>query len=466
MILRRNIIIELILILFFFRMLSYEELYGFHGIMQPSFGARAAGMGGAFQAVGGSVMDLESNPSHLARLKQTEWELGSAIHLPNIQYTDQFIDVNPNRSYQNSILEHPKAILPYIGMMKPISDRLGIGFALYAQGGGGGHFKNIKRNTPDGRTLSESFGTNIPFIGEGTRIVEDLDFRFMTIKSTFGGGYRFGNLAVGAGVDLAYGFMELKRTYQDETRSLTIPGGIRYQSDTAYALGGKIGTSYDVTDHIRIAYSYTSKTILPLEGTMKVDSFSPERTFGTRVSRFMTWPDKLIAGISYRSDRFIIDFDIKYIPWSESFKSSKFRLEDGWVRTPLGVETNSFQFNLNWKNQTIFALGAEFKWNERYTSRIGYSYGKNVIPSSGVSPMLGASIEHHLALGGSITLQDLTFHLACEYGFPKRTNGGKTSDWTLSHAIFSEKQIQPFQFSYQKQMSVFSIYFGIEHFLN
>lgn len=54
-----------------------SKIEAFQGIMQPAFGARQAGMGGAFQAVGGSVMDLESNPSHLARVKRSKWEFGS-----------------------------------------------------------------------------------------------------------------------------------------------------------------------------------------------------------------------------------------------------------------------------------------------------------------------------------------------------------------------------------------------------
>ncbi|PJZ84864.1 OmpP1/FadL family transporter [Leptospira harrisiae] len=462
MISSRIFITIFILILILEPSLPQKEIQAFHGIMQPAFGARQAGMGGAFQAVGGSVMDLESNPSHLARVKRTKWELGSAIHLPTIEYNDEYIDPDPNRSYRNATVEHPRAVLPYIGVIKPVTDNISIGFALYAQGGGGGQFKNIKRNTPDGRTLNETFGLNIPIIGESTKTVEDLNFKFMTMKSTFGAGYKKGNFAIGAGIDFVYGFMELKRTYQDETRSLTIPGGIRYQSDSAYTMGGKVGASYDLTENIRVAYSYTTRNLLPMDGTMKVDGYAPERSFGTRVSRYMIWPDKHVAGISYRTDKFIIDFDIKYIPWSESFNTSKFRLEDVWMRTPIGVETNTFQFNLNWKNQTILAVGFEYKWNERFMSRMGYSYGNNIIPASGVSPMLGASIEHHLALGGSISWNDTSFHIACEYGFPKKTYGGKTSDWTLSHAVFSNKEIHPFQFSYNKQMSIFSIYLGME----
>ncbi|WP_108960057.1 OmpP1/FadL family transporter [Leptospira ellinghausenii] len=316
-----------------------SKIEAFQGIMQPAFGARQAGMGGAFQAVGGSVMDLESNPSHLARVKRSKWEFGSSFHFPTIEYYDSYIDQNPLKSYQNRIVESPRAVLPYLGIIKPI------------------------------------------------------------------------------------------------------------------------------TENISIAYSYTSRNVLPLDGTMHVDSYLPERSYGTRVSRYMIWPDKHIAGISYHNDRWIIDMDIKYIPWSESFNSSKFRLEDVWVRTPVGLETNSFQFNLNWKNQTVLALGTQYNWNEKYKTRMGYSYGNNIIPASGVSPMLGASIAHHLSLGGSITWNDTSFHIACEYGFPKKTVGGKTSDWTLSHSIFSTSEIHPMQYSYQKSMSVFSIYLGLEQYI-
>ncbi|TGM47385.1 transporter [Leptospira biflexa] len=461
---RKFILILILISVWIFPDLS-NSLEAFHGIMQPAFGARQAGMGGAFQAVGGSVMDLESNPSHLGRVRNTKWELGSSFHFPRIEYSDEFIDPNPNQTYQNKMVEYPKAVLPYVGIIKPITENISIGFALYAQGGGGGHFKNIKRFTPDGRSLNETFGTNIPVMGERNFAVEDLTFRFMTMKSTFGVGVKQGNFAFGFGLDLVYGFMQLKRTYQDETRSLTIPGGIRYQSDTSFTIGGKIGFSYDVTENIRIAYSYASRNVLPLDGTMFVDTYQPERSFGTRVSRYMIWPDKHIAGISYHNDRWILDLDIKYIPWSQSFNSSKFRLEDSWARTPIGVETNTFQFNLNWKNQTILAVGAEYKWNETYKTRMGYSYGKNVIPASGVSPMLGASIEHHLAMGGTITWDNTSLHIACEYGFPKKTYGGKTSDWTLSHSIFSTSEVQPMQYSYQKTMSVFSIYLGMEQYI-
>lgn len=450
--------------LLFFSSLS-NPLFSFQGILQPSFGARQGGMGGAFQAVGGSVMDLESNPSHLVRLKKSKFEFGTSIHSAKIGYEDEFRNSNPSYAYKNNITENPKAVLPYVGYITPISDRLGAGIALYSQGGGGGKFHGIQRLTPNGKTLNQTFGTDIPYIGEDRKIQENVDFKFMTIKSTFGVGFKIRNLSIGAGLDLVYGFMEMKRTYLDPTGQVEIPGGFRYKSDPAYSHGGKIGLSYDITSKIRIAYSYVTRNLLPLDGRMSVNTTLPDRMFSTGVSHFMIWPDKHTTGISYQADNWIFALDLKFIPWSQSFRSSKFILENPWMQTPIGIETNTFQFNLNWKDQTVVALGFEYKWNESFRTRAGYSYGKTPMRERGVSPMLGGTTEHHLACGLGYYMEKIAIQLALEYGFPNTVKGARNSDWTISHSVFPTKEIRPFDFDHSKTMSVMSIYLGIETLL-
>jgi long-chain fatty acid transport protein len=85
--------------------------------------------------------------------------------------------------------------MAFHGIMQPAfgARQAGMGVALYIQGGGGGKFKNIKLQTPDGRTLNETFQTNIPVLGESRKAVEELNFKFMTAKSTLGDGIKIGN---------------------------------------------------------------------------------------------------------------------------------------------------------------------------------------------------------------------------------------------------------------------------------
>ncbi|MBM9502086.1 outer membrane protein transport protein [Leptospira sp. 201903071] len=449
-------------ILLLFILLGFGSIYGFQGILQTSFGARQAGMGGAFQAVGGSIMDLESNPSHLSRFQKSKSEFGSAFHFAQIEYSDSFMDLRPDYAYSNQITQYPKAILPYLGYVSKVTDRLGIGVALYSQGGGGGTFSKITRLAPEKKTLNETLGLEIPVIGGERKIQEDMVFKFMVTKATIGFGYKFDRFAIGAGVDLVYSFMQMKKVYRDETRSLELPGSIRYSSDPSYTYGGKLGISYELTERIRIAYSYTLRNVLHLDGRMNVESLDPGKSFDARVSRFMSWPDRHIFGISYRNNAWILDFDVKFVPWSEHFKTSKFVLEHSWIETPLGTETNTMQMNFRWRDQYSFALGAEYIWSRILRIRTGYSYGKSPVTDRGLSPMLGSTNEHHIAGGIGYYWKDCAFQLAMEYGFPKRMNGSLSSDWSLSHSVFSINDVSLQSFQFEKSMSVFSLYFGFE----
>ncbi|WP_243393403.1 OmpP1/FadL family transporter [Leptospira perolatii] len=406
-------------------------------------------------------MDLESNPSHLGRLTASKWELGTALHFPKIVYEDEFYGSDPSRSYNNNITETPKAVLPYMGFIAPLKQNLGIGFAVYSQGGGGGNFENLQRLSQGGKTINEILHTDIPVIGTEKRIQESIMCRFMTVKLTSGIGARFGNLSVGAGIDLVYAFMKLQKTNLDPTGSFRLPESFDYKSDSAYSYGGKIGMSYELTEKIRFAYSYTTANKLPLDGNIQVISGGgfPDQS---RVSRFMIWPDRHIAGISYRTSSWILDFDIKYVPWSHGFTSSKFILEHPMLTTPLGTQTNVLQMNLRWRDQWIYSIGGEYSWSDSFRTRIGYSYGRTPLTPQSVSPILGTTTEHHLSAGIGYYLGQYAFHAALEYGFPKSLKGAKNSDWALSHSDFLIKGSEPYRLDFKKSTSVISLYIGIE----
>lgn len=55
------------------------SLHAFHGLFLPAYGAKQAGLGGASLAPGGSVMDLQNNPSGLALLDEGLFEAFQAF---------------------------------------------------------------------------------------------------------------------------------------------------------------------------------------------------------------------------------------------------------------------------------------------------------------------------------------------------------------------------------------------------
>ena len=136
-------------------LLASTSVFATNGMKMSSYGVRYGGMGGAGLALGGSVMDLEANPSQLARNKDTAVEFGINYVRPTLIYEDQFMP-NPNSStaiasnnpggeyYHNKITGDSEVIggvpgfpLPYLGYRTKIGENMGFGLAMYAEGGGG-----------------------------------------------------------------------------------------------------------------------------------------------------------------------------------------------------------------------------------------------------------------------------------------------------------------------------------------
>ena len=51
------------------------------------------------------------------------------------------------------------------------------------------------------------------------------------------------------------------------------------------------------------------------------------------------------------------------------------------------------------KDQGVFGLGVESPMGEHFTFRGGYSYATNAVPSSTLTPMTAAILQHTLGTG-------------------------------------------------------------------
>ncbi len=423
-------------------------------------------MGGASLAVGGSVLDLESNPSHLGDLKTKKFEMGSAFHFANLRFEDRLNSPNPELAFSNRSESHPIAPLPYIGFISPLTENLGMGIAFYTQAGGGGIFRDIKKNTTNALTLNEMMAANDPLVGHQKQIHQDLSFKFITNKITPAIGMSFGRFSLGGGVDFIISRMMFDRIFTDTTDSFELPGTFRYKSNIAYSLGWKIGTNFKITPNTKIAYSYISGHVAHLDGEMEV--YTSRREFpvqSNHVSKSMSLPPRHMAGISHKTGAFLFAFDIRYIQWSRGFSANKFVLERPLIPTPLGVDTNIIQFNINWKDQIVYAVGMEYNVRDSIFLRLGYNYGKTPLNPNGVNPMIGTTTEHHISTGIGLGSEKVRFNLALEYAFPNKVTGAKNSDWAIANSVYSKDNVQTPAYTHSKTVSVASVYLGIEAFL-
>jgi len=429
----------------------------FQGLLQPSFDGMAGGMGGAVTSMPGGVMALESNPARLGLLNEPIFQAGIAVNFASILFEDRLFDA-PQRSYANHASSHPVAPLPYAGIALPVAGGIRIGGALYVQGGGGGHFDDLIRATPTGQSLNDETGVSFP--GSNTSFIrEDLDFRFMLLKLTPGASLQIlPSLIIGVGLDLAYARMGMER--HNHVSEIMLPGGVDYRSDAALAMGGKVGFIFHMAEHIRLGYSFTTGLHLPMDGELKVDTYRLDRNRATGVSRSMNWPSRHSAGVSLDIGSLTISSDVRYIAWKDAFGTNRFTLEDAWIQTPFGFESNQMLFRTRWRDQVVIAVGTAYN-SGNLTFRMGCNYGRTPMTGEGVSPMLGTTMEYHVSTGIGWVLDRTTVDLAVEYGLPHRVRGTINSDWALAHAVFSPGQISVAGYSSSKTTSVLTIYSGI-----
>ncbi|MCB1157250.1 MAG: outer membrane protein transport protein [Leptospiraceae bacterium] len=433
-------------------------LFATNGMLMTAYSAKYAGMGGAGLAIGGTIMDLESNPAHLARIKKTTGstailEGGFAALIPKLYYKDSQFDDNSNSGlvYTNSRKSEPAVFpMPYGGFAQAIGDNMGWGIAFYAQGGMGAHFKNNLRNTPNRGTLNEVMSgmtgstVNLPMIGNLRQMSESTYSNFGYAKITPGFAMKFGNLSVGLGFDVGMAKMEWRWTFSDPFGMMEFPGaGYRYKSDVALGYAGKIGFVYDLSDHLSLAYAYSSGAKLNLNGKISVNAGNADATQAglVPVSMYLNYPERHATGIAYNTGGdgtgLTIGFNVSYIKWASAINTVEFKIPMPYISTPMGNKISELAFNMKWRDQTVFALGFEYKPSKDSVAyRLGYNYGRSPVTADGINPLFPAVSEHHASTGLGFTFGGLELDLAVEYAFPNTVKGNDMSDWDMLHAFY------------------------------
>ena len=59
----------------------------------------------------------------------------------------------------------------------------------------------------------------------------------------------------------------------------------------------------------------------------------------------------------------------------------------------------SFALPQNWKDQTVFNIGAAYAFDDKLTLRAGFNYASNPVPDAYVNPLFPATVEQHYTLG-------------------------------------------------------------------
>lgn len=387
------------------------SVHATNGLWLPGYGAKSIGMGGTSIAVPHDTLAMASNPANISGMG-TRLDVGMGLfNPPRRAYVDArasfFGDqVGGSRSTRDYFF------IPNMGFTYEYSDKVTLGVAAYGNGLGVYYHNNFYN-----------------FNGSGT---DPLSITLIQLLMPFTLAYQVddslsvaASFVMGAQIFEATGFTPFAPVTSD-LENLSDNG-----KDFAYGAGVRLGIT---------------KTVM--NGDLRMGAYLSSKVYMTKFDDYrgliaeqgkLDAPASFGIGLAYNfTPKVMGAFDVVRIDWNgvaaignkgpELFTGAPLGDAAAGVAGQIGADDG---MGFGWDDQTIYKLGAQYKYDATTTLSTGVNYGKTPIPNDQLAfGVIGPAVtEKHLAFGYNKKLDGYTFF------------GGKQAEFTVSflHA-FKNKQ--------------------------
>jgi long-chain fatty acid transport protein len=211
-------------------------------------------------------------------------------------------------------------------------------------------------------------------------------------------------LSIAAQVDYIFTSMDLQRL--TPPNPLAPMGGyvnVKDDSDFTGQMTGSgfafnLGAVYQFNEEFSVGATYRSESnIDDLTGSGTFTAFTPQGSAtlpaNYTVNDFQ-WPATFGIGMAWNvTPELLVAADIKQLMWSQTLSEFSFTTEIPGFGGGTGVERQ------DWSDQTVFAIGAQYKIDPAVALRIGYNYGANPVPDDTINYLFPAITEQHFSFG-------------------------------------------------------------------
>jgi long-subunit fatty acid transport protein len=124
-----------------------------------------------------------------------------------------------------------------------------------------------------------------------------------------------------------------------------------------------------------------------------------------------------------------MNFQGQWIGWSGAFHQLPVNLTNGNnadINSVVGSNALQDVVPLQWRDQGVFGVGVESPVGENFAFRGGYSYATNPVPSSTLTPLTAAILQHTIGTGMGYSYGRYHFDLAYQVQLPATGNVGQS----------------------------------------
>jgi long-chain fatty acid transport protein len=355
---------------------SGSAAHATNGINLIGFGAESTLMGGADVAVARDTSALNTNPAGLTQIKAPLLDMfGSVLRTTDLVHKDPRNEEHASNRY---------TLLGGGGYARPLENTpCTAGIGLFAQGGAGGVFDNLRTPFGNRDDLSSLFGIAKIIPGIGCEVSD--------------------KLSLGASLNIVYASIE--QDFFANTSVSAVPfAGYKLEGASAVRTGFKLGMQYRVTPALTLAAAYTEKTELPMTGGTLTADFTDSGLGKVKYAdasiKGFALPREVAVGMAFKpTDNWLLSFKLNWLNWSDAINDVTLRATK--PNNASAPSTYGSPMNADWKDQWVVATGVAYTWDDRTTLYAGHNYGKNPIPRQNSSPLLAGTLEHHLTFGAA-----------------------------------------------------------------
>jgi len=383
-----------------------------NGYFLIGFGSKSRAMGGVGLALAQDGFAPASNPATMVDVSD-RFDLGGDLFVPEAALSHNSALLPADEASKYDLF-----LLPYMGGVWKLNEQMNYGFTFIGAGLG----TYFHQHSDAGENYLFRFGVNstehATILLVQTQILNSISYK-VDNENTLGASFVFAVQsfkAKGLGSFGALGFTEANDKFSDEG------------TDWSYGAGLKLGWlgSY-MDDTLKIGVNYSSRTYMS-EFDNYQNLFAEQGDFDI--------PENYGIGFAYTATpELTIAFDITHTKYSDIASVGNPgptpNDPDNFFPTGFTVLGADNGLGFGWEDQTVYKLGFEYKYDDKWTLRTGWNYGKTPIQDDQVlfNMLAPATVEHHFTLGGTYNFgedYDLSFHYIHAF---KNTITGKTVFW-------------------------------------
>lgn len=359
---------------------SPASVFATNGMFMIGYGAKSTAMGGTAIANPQDSLAGAVNPATISEVGMRV-DVGADIFVPHASAETAL--GQPSSQSANSTAD--LFLIPSMGGVMPFKRNLTFGFSAVGAGGGGTRYNTNLYGATGGRTL----GVSLMIMQMNPTAAYKI-----TPQNTLGA-----SVVMSIAQFRAFGLGGSFNNFTNSTAGVDTRG-----NDWTFGSGLRLGW---------LGKFFDDQLMVGLTGTTKVYMRRFRKYEGLFAQHgAMDTPPNYGLGLSYKlTNKTTVALDITRTLY-ETTKSIGNNGPTGTQLFPVNKDTNALGedagLGFGWKNQTVYKLGVAYAYDDRWTFRAGWNYGKSPIPEDNGAILFNflapAVTQHHATLGAGYQL--------------------------------------------------------------